>query len=60
MAVENPWQLASMEKTKMVVFNSGEAEEPVPCSGHLCRLQGLEARHVLLDIIMAAPESPDR
>ncbi|CAN0496702.1 unnamed protein product [Ectocarpus sp. 8 AP-2014] len=49
-----------MEKTKMVVFNNGEAEEPVPCTRNLCRLEGLEARTVCLDDIMAAPESPDR
>eukprot|EP00904_Undaria_pinnatifida_P002695 jgi/Undpi1/12426/HiC_scaffold_5.g02098.m1 len=59
-ATDDPNQLAAMEKTKLVIFNSGEAEEPVPCSGHLCRLQGLEARHVLVDAVMAAPESPDR
>lgn len=49
-----------MEKTKMVVFRGGDAEEPVPSTGHLCRLQGLEARMVVLDEIMAAPESPER
>ena len=49
-----------MEKTKMVVFNSGEDEEPVACTRHLCRLDGLEARTVGLDDIMAAPEGPDR
>lgn len=49
-----------MEKTKLVVLDRGEAEEPVPCAGHLCQLQGLEARTVMLDGIMAAPESPDR
>lgn len=49
-----------MEKTKMVVFNNGQAEEPVPCTRNLCRLEGLEARTVGLDDIMAAPESPDR
>lgn len=49
-----------MEKTKLVVLNSGEAEEPVLCNGHLSRLEGLEARTVMLDDIMAAPESPER
>lgn len=53
-------QLAAMEKTKMVVFNSGDGEEPVACTRNLCRLQGLEARTVGLDDIMAAPEGPDR
>ncbi|CAB1118236.1 unnamed protein product [Ectocarpus sp. CCAP 1310/34] len=59
-ATDDPNQLAAMEKTKMVVFNNGEAEEPVPCTRNLCRLEGLEARTVDLDDIMAAPESPDR
>lgn len=49
-----------MEKMKMFVFNGGEAEEPVPRTGHLCQLQGLEARMVMLDDIMASPEAPDR
>lgn len=49
-----------MEKMKMFVFNSGEAEEPVPRTGHLCQLQGLEVRMAMLDDIMASPEAPDR
>lgn len=53
-------QLAAMEKTKMVIFNSGEAEEPVPCTRHLCRFEGLEIRTVGLDDIMSVPEGPDR
>lgn len=44
----------------MVVFNRAEAEEPVPCTGHLCRLEGLEVRTVMLDEIMAAPGTPER
>lgn len=52
-------KLAVMEKTKMVILNNGVAEEPVPCSGHLCRVQGLTARTVILDDVMANPESPD-
>ncbi|CAM9614606.1 unnamed protein product, partial [Ectocarpus sp. 12 AP-2014] len=59
-ATDDPNQLAAIEKTKMVVFNNGEAEEPVPCTRNLCRLEGLEARTVGLDEIMAAPDSPDR
>lgn len=53
-------QLAAMEKAKLVVFNSGKDEEPVACTRHLCRLEGLETRTVGLDDIMAAPEGPDR
>lgn len=53
-------QLAAMEKTKMVVFNGGEAEEPLTCSGYPWRLEGLEAKFVLLDDIMASSEAPDR
>lgn len=53
-------QLVAMEKTKMVVFNNGQDEEPVPCTRNLCRVHGLEVRTVGLDDIMAAPESPDR
>lgn len=49
-----------MEKTKLVVYNSGGPEDPVPCTGHLCRLENLEVRTVMLDDIMAAPETPDR
>ncbi|CAN0385934.1 unnamed protein product, partial [Hapterophycus canaliculatus] len=59
-AADDPSQLVVMEKTKMVVFNGGEDEEPVPCTRNLCRVEGLEARTVGLDDIMAAPEGPDR
>jgi WD repeat-containing protein 35 len=45
-----------MEKTKMVVFNGEEAEEPVVSSAYLCRFKDLEVRVVALDTLVAHPD----
>ncbi|KAL1124025.1 hypothetical protein AAG570_001795 [Ranatra chinensis] len=57
-AADNPDLIAIMEKTRMYVIRGTEPEEPIMSSGYICSFQELEIRAVLLDEIMANPESP--
>ncbi|CAM9187816.1 unnamed protein product [Chrysoparadoxa australica] len=50
---------AVMEKTRMIVFNGQDSEEPTTCSGYLCSFKDLTVKAVLLDDIMAVPEAPE-
>eukprot|EP00611_Tribonema_gayanum_P003293 TRINITY_DN12557_c0_g2_i1.p1 TRINITY_DN12557_c0_g2~~TRINITY_DN12557_c0_g2_i1.p1 ORF type:complete len:1278 (+),score=471.21 TRINITY_DN12557_c0_g2_i1:111-3836(+) len=54
---EDPDQFAVMEKTRLVVFNGLQSEEPVSCNGYVCQFKGLCVKTALLDQIMASPES---
>lgn len=57
---DNPELFACMEKTRMYVFRGILAEEPTQSSGYLCAFSDLEIKAVLMDEIIADPESPDK
>lgn len=59
-ASDNPELFAVMEKTRMYIFRNLEPEEPIQCSGYLCKFNDLEVTAVLLDEIMADPENPNK
>ena len=49
-----------MEKTKMVVFNGENAEDPVVSSAYLGRFKDLEVRVVAMDTLMMHPDKITR
>jgi len=57
---DNPELFACMEKTRMYVFRGLQPEEPIQSSGYLCAFSDLEIKAVLMDEIIADPESPDK
>mmetsp|Transcript_1346 Transcript_1346/g.3417 ORF Transcript_1346/g.3417 Transcript_1346/m.3417 type:complete len:1179 (-) Transcript_1346:299-3835(-) len=58
-AEDNPELIAMMEKSRMYVFRGVSPEEPVLSSCYLCKFRDLTINTVLMDEIMAFPESPD-
>jgi hypothetical protein len=45
---------------RLYVFTGMQSEEPVQTAGYICQFKNLEVKAVLLDEIMAAPESLER
>ncbi|AIN95907.1 hypothetical protein LPMP_080990 [Leishmania panamensis] len=57
-AVDDPYRFAVMEKTRMLVYNHGVAEEPVQSCANLCRFKSLKIRTLQLDELLLDPERP--
>lgn len=47
-----------MEKTRLVIVHRLESEDAVTCSGYICAIEQLRVKCVLLDEILATPQSP--
>jgi hypothetical protein len=45
---------------RLYVFTGMQSEEPIQTAGYICQFKNLEVKAVLLDEIMAAPESLER
>ncbi|OQR99308.1 WD repeat protein 35 [Thraustotheca clavata] len=59
-AEDNPELFVMMEKARMYVYRSLEAEEPVLSSGYLCCYNDLQVKAALLDDILCSPEQTDK
>mmetsp|Transcript_6986 Transcript_6986/g.14069 ORF Transcript_6986/g.14069 Transcript_6986/m.14069 type:complete len:1248 (+) Transcript_6986:71-3814(+) len=59
-ASDNPNLFAVMEKTRMYVFRNLQPEEPVLSSGYFSKFADLQIQAIMLDEIMATPDSPDK
>ncbi|KAG5510843.1 hypothetical protein JKF63_07915 [Porcisia hertigi] len=57
-AVDDPHRFAVMEKTRMLVYNRGVAEEPVQSCANLCKFKSLKIRALQLDELLLDPERP--
>ncbi|GET86225.1 intraflagellar transport protein 122B, putative [Leishmania tarentolae] len=57
-AVDDPHRFAVMEKTRMLVYNHGVAEEPVQSCANLCKFKSLKIRTLQLDELLLDPERP--
>lgn len=54
-AEDNPQLYVAMEKTRMIIVEDGQPQDPVQSSGYVCDFKELQVRAVLLDEIMAKP-----
>lgn len=59
-ADDNPDLFAVMEKTRMYVFRNFQPEEPCQSSGYLSNFSDLQIQAIMLDDVMANPDTPDR
>jgi len=59
-SADHPRSLATMEKTRMFVFEDLVATEPTLSSGYLAAFGGSEVQAVLLDDVYASPDRPLR
>ncbi|EQC32501.1 hypothetical protein SDRG_09827 [Saprolegnia diclina VS20] len=59
-AEDNPDLFVMMEKARMYVYRSLEAEEPVLSSGYLCTYKDLQVKAALLDDILSSPDQTDK
>lgn len=59
-ADDNPELFSMMEKTRMYIFRNQDPEEPIQCSGYICKFSDLEVTAVLLDEIMKNPDNPNK
>ncbi|KAG5485157.1 hypothetical protein CUR178_08129 [Leishmania enriettii] len=57
-AVDDPHRFVVMEKTRMLVYNNGVAEEPVQSCANLCKFKSLKIRTLQLDELLVDPERP--
>ncbi|KAJ3365210.1 WD repeat-containing protein 35 [Kappamyces sp. JEL0680] len=57
-ARDNPEMFAIMEKTRLLIFRTLEAEDPVASSSYLCDFDNLEVKTVLLDEVFKNCENP--
>lgn len=56
-STDNPDLIVIMEKTRMLVLQGNDSEDPVISSGYLCEFKDLEIKAVLLDEIFKNPDA---
>lgn len=59
-AKDNSDWIAVMERSKLVIMQGKEAEEPVSGAGYLCSFENMEVTQVALDTIMQDPQYPSK